>query len=238
MKLIAIGDIHGRDIWKHIGIAEERFDKFVFIGDYFDTKDKITPAQQIENFNEIIAFKKSFPDKVILLFGNHDFHYLKEITETYSGFQFYYKLEIQHILHKAIDERLLQICFVDGNYLFSHAGLSKTWCAANHLNTNCSKEEFELQTNELFYNLPRRFMFTIGRNRSTTGDDITQSPIWIRPASLALDKIDNYIQVVGHTMQHRLRIVNDIILIDTLGTSKEYLVIDEKGISIKTINDE
>jgi len=237
MKLIAIGDIHGRDIWKHIGIAEVHFDKCVFIGDYFDTKDKITPEQQVENFKEIIGFKKAFPDKVVLLLGNHDFHYLKEINETYSGFQHYYRLVIQHVLHEAIDERLIQICHVHDNYLFSHAGFSKTWCAANQIDTECSGPEFEKQANELFYNSPRQFMFTMGINRSFTGDDVTQSPLWIRPASLAVDKLDNYIPVVGHTMQRNIKEENGIVLIDTLGTSKEYLVIDDNRISIKKVTD-
>jgi len=236
MKLIAIGDIHGRDIWKHIGIAEERFDKCVFIGDYFDTKDKITPEQQIENFNEIIGFKKAFPDKVVLLLGNHDFHYLKEITETYSGFQSYYRLVIQKVLHEAIDERLIQICYTYDHFLFSHAGFSKTWCKANLLNTNCTGKEFIQQVNELFYILPRSFMFTMGKNRSFSGEDITQSPIWIRPASLALDKLDNYVQVVGHTMQLRLKIENDLMFIDTLGTSEEYLLIENNQIVIKKVH--
>ncbi len=235
MKLIAIGDIHGRDIWKHIGIAEERFDKFVFIGDYFDSKDKISPQQQIENFNEIVAFKNAFPDKVILLIGNHDFHYLKEIKETYTGYQYFHRNDIQDVLQKANNEKQIQVCYVHDNYLFSHAGFSKTWCAANQLDTNSLKAEFEQQANALFYNAPSCFKFTRGENQSSSGDDITQSPIWIRPESLRLDKIDYYIQVVGHTMQYNLKIENDIILIDTLGTSKEYLVIDDNGISIKKV---
>ena len=35
MKIIALGDIHGRTIWKQI-ISKEIFDRMAFIGDYFD----------------------------------------------------------------------------------------------------------------------------------------------------------------------------------------------------------
>ncbi len=35
MKIITIGDIHGRDFWKKI--LEEPMDQLVFIGDYFDS---------------------------------------------------------------------------------------------------------------------------------------------------------------------------------------------------------
>ena len=76
MKLIALGDIHGRNIWKQILAKEDNFDKIVFIGDYFDSKDGISVLQEIENFKEILELKKKFKDKVVLLFGNHDFHYL------------------------------------------------------------------------------------------------------------------------------------------------------------------
>jgi len=33
MKIIAIGDVHGRDCWKQV-VATEQFDKLVFIGDF------------------------------------------------------------------------------------------------------------------------------------------------------------------------------------------------------------
>jgi len=43
MRIIALGDTHGRTDWKQI-TARERFDKVVFIGDYFDThEDDISP---------------------------------------------------------------------------------------------------------------------------------------------------------------------------------------------------
>ena len=39
MKLVAIGDIHGRDIWKQI-VETEQPNTVVFVGDYFDSFDK------------------------------------------------------------------------------------------------------------------------------------------------------------------------------------------------------
>ena len=81
MKIVALGDTHGRDMWKTIVKIEEDFDKLLFIGDYFDTRDDIDASTQIQNFKEILEFKKENPDKVILLIGNHDFHYLKGCGE-------------------------------------------------------------------------------------------------------------------------------------------------------------
>lgn len=69
MKTIFIGDIHGRDIWKDI-VSQEKPDRVVFIGDYFDSFDIKGPVQ-IHNFKEIIEFKKSGECEVIMLIGNH-----------------------------------------------------------------------------------------------------------------------------------------------------------------------
>ena len=51
MKLIAIGDIHGRDIWKQI-VETEQPDTVVFVGDYFDSFN-IPGIDQIHNFKNI-----------------------------------------------------------------------------------------------------------------------------------------------------------------------------------------
>ena len=57
---------------------------------------------------------------------------------------------------------------------------------------------------------------------SDTGDEICQTPIWVRPYSLRSDKLDYYIQVVGHTPQDNIILSDDgIVLIDTLGSSED-----------------
>ena len=86
MRIIALGDTHGRTDWKEI-IAKETFDKIVFHGDYFDTHDKISFEQQMNNFIDIINYKRENVDKVILLLGNHDHHYLASTNVTGSGLQ-------------------------------------------------------------------------------------------------------------------------------------------------------
>lgn len=229
MKLIAIGDTHGKKDWKQITI-NENFDKIVFIGDYFDSFD-IPASSQIENFKDIIAYKKANMDKVILLIGNHDFHYLKFVKETYSGYQRIYSFQIQELLESAISEELLQMCFVCQNMIFTHAGITKTWCKNNLVQI----EFIEQSINELFKYKPLSFTFTIGNNLSPYGDDVEQSPIWVRPKSLLKDKIEGFIQIVGHTKQNNLTINNDIILIDTLDSTKEYLIWNNSKFSISKI---
>lgn len=69
-RYLVIGDIHGRTIWKGI-IEKENPDKVIFLGDYVSTHDNISSTQQINNLEEILAYKEDNPDKVILLRGNH-----------------------------------------------------------------------------------------------------------------------------------------------------------------------
>lgn len=231
MKIIVLGDTHGRTIWKQIVEKEQDADIIVFIGDYFDTKEQIDNIQQLSNFKEIIEYKRQNFDKVVLLTGNHDFHYLPTSTQKYSGYQYWSKTDFGEVLSQAIKDENIQMCFKYENYLMTHAGITKTWATKNNIDLN----NIDNSINELFKYQPNQFEFTIGRNRDQYGDDITQTPIWVRPWALGKDGLDNYIQVVGHTEQDSIQITPNIILIDTLGTSKEYLEINNKQTIIKTI---
>ena len=51
--MVILGDIHGRDIWKKILEIEEKANIVVFVGDYFDSKDGVSGARQLQNFKEI-----------------------------------------------------------------------------------------------------------------------------------------------------------------------------------------
>jgi len=223
LKIIALGDTHGRDHWKEIA-ASNRFDKLIFIGDYFDSHGELSADIQISNFKEIVLFKKSFPEKVILLLGNHDYHYLDQTFGKYTGYQHEYENEISDLLVNAVDEKLIQIAFIWQRFLFTHAGVTKTWCSDKSIDLR----DLENSINSLFISAPKSFMFNPGICGSSSGDDVTQSPIWVRPNSLLQDKIDNYIQIVGHTQYSRIEIRDNVAFIDTLGESGEYLVIEDE----------
>jgi len=233
MKLIALGDTHGRRNWQGITAGND-FDKVVFIGDYFDTHEGVSAHRQKQNFKDIVAYKTANMDKVVLLFGNHDYHYLRTVTETYSGFQQGQKEDIKELLHQALDEDLMQMCFVYGKYLFSHAGVTKTWCKNILGSGNPNKQNIETLINAKFKDQPEAFKFTIGDSYSIYGDDVCQTPIWVRPDSLRRDAISGFIQVVGHTTQQELLLTPPIILIDTLGTSGQYLVIEGGKMSVSS----
>jgi len=224
MKIIAIGDTHGRHNWQQVVEAEKEADLYIFMGDYFDAKEKIDTAQQLTNFANILAFKLAHPQKVVLLFGNHDYHYLPDATQQYNGYQEAEAPAISAAINKALQLQLLQLCYIHQQYLFSHAGFSVTWCMANMgVDQVHQPKAFVAQANQLLYQKPHCLQFTPGTNNDVFGYDVTQSPVWIRPHILMTDMLPFYTQVVGHTPQNMITIENNVVMIDTLGTSWEYL---------------
>lgn len=235
MKLIAIGDIHGKDIWKEIINKEQDADKIVFIGDYFDSYNKKdTGPNQLHNFLDILEFKKANLGKVEMLTGNHDFHYTRVCRYPYSGFQPVFKDMFRERIEKAIDDHYLTMVYAVNNFVFSHAGIGAIWCNDHGIKNNFSTIEQEV--NDLFYYQPKEFEFTQGYTHSEYGDDVCQTPIWIRPASLYKICSTDYSQVVGHTSQDKINRKllpsgfdgkeNQLIFIDVLDKSNSYLKID------------
>lgn len=227
MKTIVIGDIHGRNIWKDI-LSNEIFNKVIFMADYFDTHENISAAEQIHNFKNICELKEELKENMILLIGNHDHHYFSSIGDSgTSGFQRNAAPAITQTLEE--NKHLLQMAYKMDNILFTHAGVSKTFL---HDSGWDEKQDICEFINDLWQFKPKIFMFN-GFN--PYGDDVTQTPIWIRPKSLMRDSKDlGLIQVVGHTSMKCIDIKGKstggkYYFIDTLGTSKEYLIIDDDG---------
>jgi hypothetical protein len=191
---LAIGDIHGRAYWKKY--LDEDFTEFYFTGDYFDSFD-VPCTRQIGNFRELCATARADP-RLKLCLGNHDYHYLgKIIPQRYSGFQDKNYFYINEILEQNID--LLKIVYVTPDkYLISHAGVSTTFMEKMKKYGAANIEGI----NESF--LKDRDILTFD-GRDIYGDDVTQSPIWIRPRSLESDPIAGYHQIVGHTERRDIK---------------------------------
>ena len=227
MKTLIIGDLHGRSIWKDIITQHNNIERIIFLGDYFDSFD-ISAAEQIHNFKEIIKLKESCTYEIILLIGNHDHHYLKEVGNTgTSGYQHNNALEIITIIE--LYKKYLQVAYKFENILCTHAGVGKVFLDYVFGKQGWSIENIDTELNALFKIQPRAFIFS-GFNPN--GDDIGQTPLWIRPKSLKMDSVDfkkKLIQVVGHTQMIQIPSTASTdgryYFIDTLGTSKEYLVV-------------
>lgn len=225
MKTISIGDTHGMKHWADIVEQEKYAHKFVFIGDYFDSFD-VPFDQQIENFQKILEFKKANPAKVVLLIGNHDFHYLVE-GEEYSGYQKDKAKLIGTLLNENLN--LMQMCYMQDDYIFTHAGVTQTWADENKISEHRSDMTVEAQINSLFEKDMRAFIFSPSTLFDNTGESVTQPPIWVRPGALLTDPFmgNAYKQVVGHTQQKGINTINGITFIDVLDCKKEYIIIQD-----------
>ncbi len=234
MKTLVLGDTHGRPIWKEI-VVKENPDRVIFIGDYFDSYNDFTAAEQMHNLKEIIEYKESGKSEVILLIGNHDYHYMRGVTEHYSGYQSGARPAIEQLLED--NKHHLRMCYQMDDYLFSHAGVSWDWLENNKWE---GWESVEEKVNDLWEYTPNVFGFA---GYDPYGDSVISSPIWIRPKSLQRANYDSlrdkFIQVVGHTQQRQIdregkSTGGRYYYIDALGTSGEYMIIEDSKVSFDT----
>jgi len=169
MKVLTLGDIHGRDTWKfHThgspyeyntwkiavdagapaddlefwkDLPYAQYDKIIFVGDYVDSFD-IKNAPMKHNLLEIIEFKKLLGDRVVLLLGNHDVQYFIP-DQICSG----YRAEMIHdfgdIFRTNLDlfTMAYEIHDAEGTkYLWTHAGATKGWLEG--LKANMSNPDY------------------------------------------------------------------------------------------------
>ena len=233
MKTLVLGDTHGRDYWKGI-VASENPDRVIFIGDYFDSFDN-TAVEQMHNFKEIIDWKQSGQSEVIMLIGNHDYHYMRGVSQYYSGYQAGARPAIEQLLYE--NRQHMQMAYGMGGFIFSHAGVSMDWLQAHGYDNESNLIDW---INDMWKYKPNVFGFA---GRDPYGDSKISSPIWIRPYSLQQanrDTLrDQFIQVVGHTTQGKIDTEGKstggrYYYIDTLGTSGEYMVINNDEIKFPT----
>lgn len=236
MKTVVIGDIHGRPVWKLI-VKAENPDKVIFMGDYFDSYDDYTAVEQMHNFKEIVEYKESGQAVVVMLIGNHDYHYMPGVTEHYSGYQAGARASIEHLLYEN-KHHLKMTCQLSGEFLFSHAGISPDWLLIHGYSVEHNVVDW---VNDMWQYKPNVFNFA---GHDPYGDSVVSPPIWIRPKSLQKANResfikDNFIQVVGHTQQNKIDTEGKstggrYYYIDTLGTSGEYMVIEGNNLTFNT----
>lgn len=241
MRTLVIGDIHARDVWEEI-VEKEEWDNVVFIGDYTDTFMAISPLFEVENLKKILDLKRNNPNKVTLLIGNHDYHYFPEVDQRYSGWEDHKQKMFGETYQEALDEGLLQFAYLQDDILFTHAGVTDQWVKNWKVDTNNIEESINDLPFEAFAFHEKGF------RTSPFGDDIWQSPIWIRPNSLERDYLesdyvdgyrsdydDGYRQVVGHTRQEHVFITGNFCYVDALW--REYLIVQDGDLIVgKTVD--
>lgn len=128
-------DIHGRTFWKD---AVKKFPKeqcpdlnIVFLGDYLDpyeSYDKISKEQAYQNFIEILDYAHN-DDRVILLIGNHDWHYFVSLDTCRLDMKRYDLIRSLFVDNDT--QKLFRLTYQteinNQKYLFSHAGITMSW---------------------------------------------------------------------------------------------------------------
>ena len=198
MNILIIPDVHGRPFWKDaVEKHKDDCDKVIFLGDYLDEypDENITRKQSKENFKEIINLKENNRDKVILLLGNHDLHYMhREFTRSsrYSSSNAY-NYKQMFLSHESFFKIAHEETINDKKYLFTHAGVMKSWYERN-------KEIIgELTTDNI--NKLQGFrngilsLAEVSKYRSWIGEE-SGSPLW----SDVREKIDGEKSMIDHVI--------------------------------------
>jgi hypothetical protein len=154
MKVLTLGDIHGRDkwmfhthgspyefnlwkisvengapgdneFWNELPYME--YDKIIFVGDYVDSFD-MSNKVILRNLKNIIFFKRMLPDKVVLLLGNHDVQYIVQ-NEICSGYRSEMRPDLSNLFNDNKD--IFQLAYQEnsekGIHLWTHAGVTREW---------------------------------------------------------------------------------------------------------------
>ena len=192
MKILIIPDVHGRTFWRKALELVNEVDKIVFLGDYLDpySHENIDWEDALHEFIRILQFKDSYNDKVILLTGNHDWHYINKEFPDCTRRNYKLLNELNGLFTKNINK--FQLIYEVDNYLFSHAGVYKEWMKLCSFNLDNLKDFNEIITN----NWP--FLICVGYERG--GYNPVGSCIWadIRE-SLEHELYSDKMQIVGHT---------------------------------------
>ena len=122
-----IPDIHGRQFWRE-AVYDPNRGIVVFLGDYMDMYhvEGIGYHEALANFDEIISLKKSDPDNIVLLLGNHDISYWTKREWVRVRYDRYHTDEIsdRFCSNRDLFQLALQQDIGVRRYLFSHAGIS------------------------------------------------------------------------------------------------------------------
>lgn len=227
-QIVVLGDIHGRPIWKDI-IEKESPEQVIFLGDYVSTHENYTEQEQVDNFEEIIEYKRNHPN-TIMLRGNHDLQHLGYYWAQCSG----YFPKVAKLMKEWKQTYLdnTQWLYIIDNTVFSHAGISTVWL----------REEMGIDpdnlTNDILNDINKlepseKFGFTSRDRWDIYGESPYQPLTWIRPNTLVDVMIPGYNQVVGHTVSYKVfntreveHLDNDLWLCDALGEGW-YLTIND-----------
>lgn len=162
-KLIVVPDVHCRSFFLNVLFEKKR--RVIFTGDYMDPYryEGFTDEEGIEKLEEIIDYKKSRPNEVTLLIGNHDTSWIWSP----QGFE---RTSSKHYnrLHKLYRDNinLFEPCKLIGDTLFTHAGVSKRWLESENKSFLRSKLDFNLNELNIVQYINSEYFLELERDRA------------------------------------------------------------------------
>jgi hypothetical protein len=121
MKTLIIPDLHNRVGWIEPFLCRQRYDKVVFLGDYFD--NFYDTSEDIERTSRWLKKSISYKNRVHLI-GTHDIWYMfpHNFNLMASGNNVQKSNIINNILEES-DWKKLKLFYFEQSFLISHAGL-------------------------------------------------------------------------------------------------------------------
>ena len=204
-SIIIIPDIHGRDFWRWTVAQRKEEDTLIFLGDYLDPYENewIYWSDAYKGLLDIIALKRENPEKVVLLLGNHDLHYLFPNLRG-SRYNEYQAEKIRKTFEDNMDcFQMAAECKIDERrYLFTHAGVNKAW-VQKYADVFGPMEKITAETfNSLMFK--DEFVEALGDvSKLRWGSERAGSMVWadVEEFEWSEARLPDVIQVFGHTLQ-------------------------------------
>ena len=201
-RLIIIPDVHGRSFWRD-AVKKHPDGNFIFLGDYLDPypSEEITDEEAVQGLKDIIQLKKDHPGKVILLWGNHDLHYLYPDELLGSRYDAQNAERNAHLFwdNQSLFQMAHETVAGGRRFLFSHAGVGRHWLEENFPGLDTGSVTAEL-LNDLTGYPP--FMSALGDvSFYRGGGKLDGSMVWADVHEFQYDGnwLPDTIQVFGHT---------------------------------------
>lgn len=224
MNTVVIGDVHNRvDLARRI-MNRHQGAHFVFVGDYFDS---FTDDANVAKHTALWLKDSLRQSNRTHLWGNHDVQYAFGMANLrVTG----YTRDKDEVISEVLtheDWKRLKFFHAQGDWWFSHAGITTEWFEHPVYGLNQSSVEREIQRAEKDL-AARRMPMSL-----CSYDDMSDNPagigglLWVRWHRL--EPIAGVRQIVGHTQCDRVlfRIGENSININVDCLVNEYLLIDE-----------
>jgi predicted MPP superfamily phosphohydrolase len=221
MKIISVGDLHGRDVAEDVRDLINQCDKMVFMGDYVDSFER-TDGQIRECLRNVIQLKRDNPEKVVLLWGNHDVQYLLgPKNHGCSGYRPQMHTDLFAEFH--CNKELFQLAFQHNDWVWTHAGIHDGWW----LFRLKEYQGFGSVADELNFAFKegKESIFDVGHRRGGYRD--VGGPLWCDRNELINAPLKDYNQVVGHTKRDFVEKFNyknhEIVFVDVLHNEDDFV---------------